>query len=217
MLDKQPGRELLNDRAQGALFTALREGGIRSGQFLSMPQLVEFLEFPIAAVRDAVKYAESFGLVEILPKRGVLVMEAGPEITRHCMDLRSILDQEGARRRIAQGNLEGLTALRKSHEELRQRAESAPDNLSDEAITTDLTLHEFLAQGLGNPMAERSYAINGIRISVIQNTRPFVKNRIVPAMEEHLAIMEGLESGDADRTCEAIREHHRHTLDWWGL
>ena len=52
---------------------------------------------------------------------------------------------------------------------------------------------------------------------MIQNTRPFLPDRIVPAMREHLAIIDALEARDAEATVAAIAEHHRITLRWWGI
>ena len=60
-----------------------------------MPGLVEMIGLPLAATREAVKRADVDGLVRVLPKRGVLVMEAAADVTRHCMDLRAMLDAEG--------------------------------------------------------------------------------------------------------------------------
>lgn len=68
--------QLLAEQAQEALWDALRNGTLRDGQFLSMSQLVEILEFPLAATREAVKQACSQGLLTTWPKRGVQVMEA---------------------------------------------------------------------------------------------------------------------------------------------
>ncbi|MEZ5810535.1 MAG: GntR family transcriptional regulator [Rhizobiaceae bacterium] len=205
-------------RAQAALFEALKAGRLRSGQFVSMPQLIETLGFPMASVREAVKHGCSVGLLETLPKRGLQVMDAGPEITRHCMDLRAILDQEGARRLIASGRPLDLPALRQTHVELRDAARrSGGLELSSRAIETDLSLHNHLSTGLANPLAEQEYEVNRIRIAIIQNTRPFLPNRIVSAMEEHLAIIDALEAGDAENACVAIREHYRNTLIWWGI
>ncbi len=183
-----------------------------------MPALVELLEWPIAATREAVKRADVNGLVRVLPKRGVMVMEASPKITRDCMDLRAMLDEEGARRLIAAGRDLPLDALRKSHEALIERAEQAmtPD-LPRQAVLTDLTLHDALSTGLDNPIAAGAYRVNRDRIAVIQNTRPFLPDRIVPAMKEHLAIIDALGRRDAEAAVAAIDEHYRTTLRWWGI
>src|SRR5262245_12527821 len=97
------GEALMADQAHDRLIEVLRDGSLGAGQFVSMPTLVEMLGLPLAATREAVKRADVNGLVRVLPKRGVLVMKASPEVTRDCMDLRRMLDAEGARRLIACG------------------------------------------------------------------------------------------------------------------
>ena len=91
------------DQAYDRLIGVLRDGTLAAGQFVSMPGLVELIDLPLAATREAVKRADVDGLVRVLPKRGVLVMEASAKVTRDCMDLRAMLDAEGARRLIASG------------------------------------------------------------------------------------------------------------------
>ncbi|AWX93650.1 hypothetical protein DPM13_12730 [Paracoccus mutanolyticus] len=52
----------LNSGCVGAaLVQALRQGELRAGQFLSMPQLVDILHLPLAAVREAARHASSSG------------------------------------------------------------------------------------------------------------------------------------------------------------
>ena len=68
-----------------------------------------------------------------------------------------------------------------------------------------------------NPLAAEAYRVNRDRIAVIQNIRPFLPDRIVPAMREHLAIIEALERRDAEAAVAAIAVHFRLTLRWWGI
>ena len=76
-----------------------------------------------------------------MPKRGVKVMETGPDITRGCLDIRAILDQEGALRLIRTGNRLDLSALRDAHVRIRDLAGNRTvDGLTDMAIKTDLSL-----------------------------------------------------------------------------
>lgn len=216
--DLPVGEVLMADQAYDRLVARLREGDLAAGQFVSMPALVETLDLPLAATREAVKRGEVNGLVEVRPKRGVMVMSADSEATRHCMDMRATLDQEGARRLVAAGADLPLAALRQSHQALIEDAERAmtPD-LPRRAIITDLSLHDMLATGLGNPLLAQAYRVNRDRVAVIQNTRPFLPDRIVPAMREHLAIIEALEARDAEAAVAAVALHHRLTLRWWGI
>lgn len=206
------------DQAYERLVSHLREGALTAGQFVSMPGLVDLLDLPLAATREAVKRGDVNGLVRVLPKRGVMVMSADREATRSCMDMRAVLDQEGARRLIAAGAELPLAALRASHVALIDDAERTmtPD-LPLRAIETDLSLHDALSTGLDNPLLAEAYRVNRDRIAVIQNTRPFLPDRIVPAMREHLAIIEALEARDAEAAVAAIAEHYRITLRWWGI
>lgn len=219
MNDLSEGRQsLMADQAYDRLIVMLRAGDLNSGRFVSMPALVELIGFPLSATREAVKRAESRGLVSVLPKRGVEVMGAEPKLTRDCLDLRAILDQEGARRLIAGGVALGLQELRATHEEVLAAARRAltPD-LPQWAMATDLSLHDALSAGLGNPLAAEAYAVNRDKVAVIQNTRPFLADRVISAMEEHLAIIDALERRDAEAATAAIRHHHRTTLRWWGV
>lgn len=209
---------LMSDEAYARLVAALRDGSLASGQFVSMPGLVELLDLPLAATREAVKRADVNGLVRILPKRGVLVMEASPKVTRDCIDLRTVLDAEGARRFVRNAGSLPLAELRASHETLIDEAltRMTPE-LPARAILTDLSLHDALASGLANPITSEVYAVNRDRIAVVQNTRAFLPDRIVPAMQEHLGIIEALERRDADAAVRAIWIHARSTLRWWGI
>lgn len=217
-MDRMQDVQLLANKAQEALWAALRTGKLRDGQFLSMAQLVDIIDFPIAAVREAVKQASAHGLLAALPKRGIQVMEARPETIRECLDFRMVLDQEGARRRIADTATSGLEALRERHEEMRDTARiDANRNLPPQAIEIDLSLHDYLAGGLGNPQLAAAYTANRMRIAIIQNSRPFLQDRIVSAMDEHIAIIDALEIGDVEAAIGGIRYHCDQTLRWWGV
>ncbi|WP_417210181.1 GntR family transcriptional regulator [Antarctobacter sp.] len=208
----------LADQAFDALLAALRSGRLAAGAFFSMPELSRALGYPIASIREATKLAAARGLLFILPKRGITVMDAGPENTRICMDMRAALEREGARRIILGGAAMPTGDLRRSHEELlRQALDRDPEATGKRAIDIDLSLHNALAAGLDNLYLQQAYAANRDRIAVIQQSRPFLQDRIVSAMQEHLEIIAAMEAGDLPRTIESIDVHLMQTLRWWGV
>ncbi|EEX15557.1 putative transcriptional regulator GntR family protein [Citreicella sp. SE45] len=212
------GQALQADQAFGALLAALRQGTLRANEFISMPKLGELVGFPIAATREAVKRAETQSLVSILPKRGIVVMDASPELTRACLDMRALLDKEGACRLIQGGVPMPLNRLRGAHETMLQLAQSGRNgDLPAQALETDLSLHDLLASGLNNPFLRGVYEANRNRLAVIQATRAFLVDRIASAMEEHLAIISALRAQDAEQAAKAIDHHCHQTMRWWGV
>jgi DNA-binding GntR family transcriptional regulator len=209
---------LLAEKAFHALKALLTTGQLRAGQFVSMPDLARIVDLPLAPVREAVKRAESAGLLNVLPKRGVAVMEATPELIREYFDLRLIFDQEGARRLVRRGDGERLTELRDIHRCLVGAARTGiTPSLQREAMAVDWSLHAALSDALANDTVRAIYAQNRDRISVMQHSRPLLPDRIVPAMEEHLAIIEAILGGDEQAAAEAVRRHFSQTLRWWGI
>lgn len=217
---KMPEAEglLLADKAFLALREQLTSGVLRAGQFVSMPDLVKTIGLPLAPVREAVKRAESAALVRVLPKRGVAVMEATPDLVRDCFHLRTILDQEGAREWVRQGIGARLSELRERHQKVLDEARiGITPSLQREAMAVDWALHAALADALHNESVSEIYARNRDRLSVIQHSRPLLPDRIVPAMEEHLAILDAIAGADEQLAAEEVRRHFCQTLRWWGI
>ena len=120
------------------------------------------------------------------------------------------------------GRERALAALRRDHEALlacvANGTGAGPDQpLSARAIAVDLSLHDLLAEALDNPLLQDSYEANRTRVAIIQRTRPFLADRIASAMQEHLVILDALDSGDAVAAVAGIDHHFRQTLRWWGV
>lgn len=211
-------KALQTQQAHAALLEQLHSGALQGGEFLSMPALCERLDMPLSAVREAVKRAEATGLLSVLPKRGVQIMETGPQTTFECLDLRAVLDCEGVRRLLQSDRELPLAALREAHENLLNAAKAAPNPSQTKlAIETDRSLHTLMSEGLGDGLMRQLYLENHDRIAILQNAKPFLPTRIVSAMEEHLAIIDALEKRDIAAAQAAIREHLSQTLLWWGV
>lgn len=210
---------LLADQAYQAFKDLLLDGQIRAGQLISMPELMAQTHFPMAPVREAVKKAEATGLVRILPKRGVLIIEATPEAVRESFNLRCIFDQEGARILATRPASEMLRSLRRIHGEVRDEAVAGiiTPQLQRKAMDVDWSMHLALAGALDNSMAQRTYANNCDRITVMQHSRRLLPERIIPAMEEHLLIIDAILGGAEEDAIRAVRHHFARTLHWWGI
>lgn len=218
MNDQSARGMLLADQSFLAFRDLLFRGEVRAGQLVSISELMEKTGFPLAPVREAVKHAESTGLVRILPKRGVLIIEPTPDTVRSCFHLRCMLDQEGARILAARLAEAPMQALREEHAAVRDQAlEGITSELQQWAMAVDWKLHRALAGSLDNPLAAQVYASNHDRITVLQQSRRLLPERIIPAMDEHLRIIDAVLAGREEDAMRAVRAHLAGTLRWWGI
>ncbi|XOT95027.1 FCD domain-containing protein, partial [Alcaligenes pakistanensis] len=104
------------------------------------------------------------------------------------------------------------------HEKILEQAQSGvvTTALQIQAMEVDWALHRYLAQALHNRSAITIYEENCDRINVLQHSRRPLPERIVPAMKEHLQILDTLQAGNPEAAMHAVRHHLAQTLRWWG-
>ena len=216
---RAPARpRLKSDQAFERLRALLLDGTLRAGEFVSQQDLVERLRMPMAPVREAVKRAAADGLVEVLPQRGVRVMEATARRILDGFGLRLLVDREGARKHARRGLSPGLAELKRRHEAILAECRRG---LTEDAIAksyaVDWALHAALAGAIDNALVADLYERNRERLTILQRTRPMLPDRVVPSLAEHLAILKAIEARDPERADAAVAEHARQTLRWWGF
>jgi DNA-binding FadR family transcriptional regulator len=57
---------------------------------------------------------------------------------------------------------------------------------------------------------------NSERLTELQHSRRPLPERLVPAMKEHLQILDTLQAGNPEAAMQAVRHHLAQTLRWWG-
>ncbi len=219
MVTKPSQPRLLADQAFECLRELLRTAGLREGQFVSISDLVTLTGFPLAPTREAVQKAAALGLVSIVPKRGVLILEGDDEIARQCLDLRCMFDQEGARRLCRQHDRERIVQLMEVHRQIIQEAQDkdVTTALQRRAMITDWDMHALLAEGLNNDAALALYTNNRDKLTIMYNSRPLLPDRLVPAFNEHLLILQAILDHNESAAVQAIAEHYRQIHRWWGI
>lgn len=219
MSKKQAAAVLLADQAFECIRELLRTDGLRAGQFVSISSLVEQTGFPLAPMREAVQKASTLGLMSIVPKRGVLILEADPAHAKECLGIRCLFDQEGARRLARNPDREGLQAMIDAHQAIideAQRTDVTPD-LQLRATSLDWDMHELLVGGIRNPLAQSIYDLNRDKLTIMYNTRPIHPDRLIPAFREHIDILKAIMDGEAERAVAALDLHYKQIYRWWGI
>ena len=209
---------LKSDQAFDRLRALLLDGTLRAGEFVSQQDLVLRMRMPMAPVREAVKRAAADGLVEVLPQRGVRVMEATARRILDGFGLRLLVDREGARKHARRGLSPELAELKRRHEAILAECRRG---LTEDAIAksyaVDWALHAALAGAIDNALVADLYERNRERLTILQRTRPMLPDRVVPSLTEHLAILKAIEARDPERADAAVAGHARQTLRWWGF
>lgn len=209
---------LLSDQAHLTLRQLLIAGEIRAGEFLSIADLSKRIGLPIAPIRDAIKKAEALGLLQVLPKRGIVVLSGTPKLIYDCFRLRAIIDQDGARRLARTKTRRDLHNLRARHIGVLNAArKSMSTQLQREALAVDWELHDHLSAALQNDSVTAVYEQNRDKISILQGSRAFLPDRLIPAMKEHLAIIDAIVDGNEQKAAELVNVHLEQSLRWWGI
>ncbi|MFO1282543.1 MAG: GntR family transcriptional regulator [Burkholderiales bacterium] len=212
------GRRLKSEEAYLRLKALLVGGTLRAGAFVSQSDLVAKVGLPMSPVREAVKRAAADGLVEVLPQRGVRVVEPDARRILDAFGLRLLVDREGARKLARRGSGPALARLRRAHEAiLAQCRRGLTEESIAESYEIDWELHATLAAAIDNELVAELYAKNRERLTILQRTRPMLPDRVLPSLTEHLAILKAIEARDPERADAAVAEHARQTLRWWGF
>jgi DNA-binding GntR family transcriptional regulator len=187
----------------------LLKGEIEPGQNLSQRDLVELLGISLGALRELLPRFEAEGLLAILPQRGIQITTIDLRMIRESYQIRIAYEREAAIHAVANVPDELLTAQRKLHTDLFERAGvSITGKLLDEAQKVDSDFHDFLIGSTGNESLMQAYSINAIRVRMIQLDRirlnPVV---LAPALSDHIEIIDAILARDRASAITAIENH----------
>ena len=207
---------LLADQAFDSIRELLRDNVIKAGQLVSMSFLSELIDLPLAPVREAVQKASALGLMKSIPKRGVLIIESNNEHVVECLVIRRIWDKEGARILTRSPDKDFITELISRHEAVIHKAltENISLSLQKEATSLDWEMHELLSSSIKNTEIDKLYAVNRDRITIMFNAKPIHPVRLVPAFNEHIAIMTAVLEEDEERVMNLLDYHYQQIFKW---
>ncbi len=206
----QVGGQSLRARAYENFRQQILQANVRPGQFVSQRELMQLLNMPLGAVRELIPRLETEGLLRTVPQRGLQIAHVDLKLIHNAFQLRSMLEREAALH-FAQtvSDLE-LKAIEAAHLDIVQRAESEGinDELLTDATSVDWGLHDQMIDALGNELISQAYRINSLRVRLIHLERSTLSADILlPAMQEHLALIAALKTRDPARVAQAL-DHH---------
>ncbi len=185
--------------AYGALLDMILRGAIAAGEPVTERLIAARLGMSRTPVREAVRRLEGEGTL-LRQRNGALVVQPySMETFLHALAVRRLLEGETAR--LAAGKIAPavLAALRERIARLRR------EGLGDGGRQDDRDFHAAIAQASGNPVLATTIADLRKRTAMFRLGR--LPERLDQVCDEHLAIVDALQSGDGETARAAMQSH----------
>lgn len=207
---KQPS---LRDQALRVIREGMVSGELAPGEIYSATALANQLGVSASPVREAMLTLVNQGLMEAVRNRGFRVLPLDDNDRREIYEMRTLLEIP------ATAGLAGRQEIIDDFEKFRVIAEeivtSARGGDLINYLDADRRFHLGLLEFSNNERLVT--AIEGLR----DQTRQYglremtVKGTLVASAEEHLAILDALVAGDAEKVRELMQQHLRHIIGDW--
>ena len=165
--------------------------------------LMERLAIGRTPVREALRRLAQENLVEVFPRRGMLVTGVEARDLARLTEVRAVLESEAARLAAERASGEERRALAALIEELR--TPGARDGR--ELIALDERIHRSVYRSTHNAFLQATleeYFVLALRIWYLALDRDV---RLEGAVREHLAMLEAIRDGDGPRAAVLMRRH----------
>jgi DNA-binding GntR family transcriptional regulator len=201
-------RRPLHDEATERIRDMIVEGRLASGEWINESELCQQLQISRTPLREALKVLAAEGLVELVPRRGARVAQLS---VREIVDLFEALGGvEGLAAELAAMRMSGadLQRLRNLQFRIEQR-HKAKDRL--QYFHDNQELHETIVRYSGNSAFVDIHARLIARVRRARYQAILSESRWAEAVEEHARILAALESREAKRAGELMRQHVART------
>ncbi|MEN0001740.1 MAG: GntR family transcriptional regulator [Pseudomonadota bacterium] len=205
-MSKQPVQSS-GELAYDTLMAALRKGIYAPGERLREEEVGERLGLSRTPVREALRRLEAHGIVEHRPRIGAVVRTLSHTEIVEFFEMRVVLERTAAQMAAqhgAQAEFDTLSALNEAIERERD------DPVRGSMINQDFHRHLYLA-GRNRFLLDAARALNNSLI-LIGPTTYTDPRRVAIVVDEHNAIINGLNARDPELAGQAAEAHLQNSL-----
>ena len=198
--DLEPGEgRKLSAVAYGALLDMILRGAIAAGEPVTERLIAARLGMSRTPVREAVRRLEGEGTLQRQRNGALVVQPYSMETFLQALAVRRLLEGEAAR--LAAGRIDPAVLA-----ELRERvARLRREGLEATARQGDRDFHAAIVQASGNPVLASTIGDLRKRTAMFRLGR--LPERLDQVCDEHLAIVDALQSGDGEAARTAMQRH----------
>jgi DNA-binding GntR family transcriptional regulator len=202
--DMTEERILLSDRIRNALTDEIAGGALAAGTQLDEQQLADRFGASRTPVREALRQLAVSGLVEIRPRRGVVVTRLTPE---RIMDMfEAMAEIEAMCVRLATYRMTPLERSRliRLHQASLEMVKAGDVDAYD---AFNREFHESLYDATHNSFLAEQAKGTRTRLNAFRRTQLRQGDRVVRSREEHDGIMAAIAEGDGEAAARRMRAH----------
>lgn len=196
----------INRTVKDALVENIRDeiikGRLHPGQKLPQEELAAYFDVSTMPVREALRELEAEGLVTITPHRGAVVTSLSAEDLQDIYDIRTNLEEMATR--LAVLRMDETTLA-----DLTQCVQAMADHFDDDITYTKLNhqFHLLLYTASGRRHLYELIELLRRRTQHYVHAHLSVMGRRPESIEDHRAILEACQRGDADQAAAIMRQH----------
>lgn len=204
---KKIPRISVSESTYSSVREALLNGRYAPGARVSIDELCGALEVSRTPVLDALNRLEAEGMVEIIPRKGVYLVQFSEEKARELYNVREAL--EGLATRLAAKHItdQQIEALRKTVE--KQAACLEKPDTEGYAMAT-IKFHNMIVDAAGNKTLQRILGAVYAQMEALRLRTLYLPKRLRQSFSEHQRIFEALLKRDPD-LCEKVARKHIET------
>lgn len=199
-----PKRETKAAIAYEQIKNKLLFGEYMPGQFLQVEEVGRELGLGRTPVHQALHSLGQEGLLEIIPRKGILVRSESMDDVRQSLEVRMLLEPYCARKCAKHASKEIVTQLEECVE--KQKA-LGTEPAQSELMPLDREMHRIIAKNSQNEMIARILKPIHERMTRTWLMPHWVEKDYVQTIKEHSAIVSAIAKGDGPAAEKAMTGH----------
>ena len=194
-------------KLQSQISELIISGQLQPGTRLDERLLAERFNVSRTPVREALRQLAARGLTQLLPMRGVVVMEISVKKLAEILHANCELEAMCARLAAESMTTMEKTELRYVHE--RSNEYVAQGDL-DNYLEANRELHRLILEGAHNPVISQMVGEIRDRLSPYRQYHPAESDRLVTSHDAHKEIVDAIAEGHGEKAYLAMRAHNAH-------
>lgn len=200
-----PLRQAAYDRIEDLLNAGL----LKPGHVVSQRELVQRTGATLGAIREAIPRLEAEGLLQTLPKRGLMIPSVDVGFVRDAYQLRSIVELAAlpfALTRLPAPQLEEWIVFHEEAQAVLKR--EADQEVAEQVQRMDWSMHGAIVACMENRLTDNVHRVTAIKIRMaVQSRIRVTTGNAARVIDEHLVFLRALRDKDLELASSGLKRH----------